>query len=264
VTVIHHPEVRRSLLEQKAYAEGMRALVLYVAALGDGTPAQQRRQALLLPVVKGYCSERGYAQVAQAMQIAGGSGYLRELPFEQYLRDAKIDTVYEGTTAIQGNDLFFRQLVRDEGAALLELGQEVIEFAKSAAGGATLAGERACLAGAVADLRGIVATMVGHLAAGQDPERRSALYLVGLNTTRLLLSLGDVVVGWLLLRQAAVALTALADAGRPVSAADRAFYAGKVAAARHFTSQVLEGLAAQREIAEAVDDTAMTVAEDSL
>jgi alkylation response protein AidB-like acyl-CoA dehydrogenase len=260
VTVVHHPEVRRSLLEQKAYAEGMRALALYTAALGDGTPAQRGRAALLLPVVKGYCSERGYAQLVQALQIAGGAGYLEDLPFEQYLRDAKIDSVYEGTTAIQGNDLFFRQLVRDEGAALLDLGQEIIEFAKSGAGGAALARERTALATAVGHVRAIVAVMVGHLAAGQDPDpvRRRALYLVGLNTNRLLMALGDTVVGWLLLRHAAIALAALPSAGT-----DHAYYEGKVAAARFFASQVLDGLAAQRAIAEAVDDTAVALPEDS-
>ena len=129
VTIMHHPDVRRSLLLQKAYAEGMRALVLYTA-----TPAGRRRRSrrpgasgtrpaaalndLLLPIVKGVGSERGYELLAQSLQTFGGSGYLQDYPIEQYIRDAKIDSLYEGTTAIQGMDLYFRKIVRNQGAAL--------------------------------------------------------------------------------------------------------------------------------------------------
>lgn len=114
VTITHHPDVRRSLMFQKAYAEGMRALVLYTASVqdeiliqetaGEDTSAATRLNDLLLPIVKGYGSEKSYEQLAQSLQTLGGSGYLQEYPIEQYIRDAKIDTLYEGTTAIQGQD----------------------------------------------------------------------------------------------------------------------------------------------------------------
>ncbi len=83
---------------------------------------------LLLPIVKGVGSERSYDQLAQALQIFGGSGYLQDYPLEQYIRDAKIDTLYEGTTAIQGQDFFFRKIVRNQGAALGALSAEIAEF----------------------------------------------------------------------------------------------------------------------------------------
>ncbi len=108
VTITHHPDVRRSLMTQKAYAEGMRALVLYTAsvqdaiqlkqAAGEDASAEIGLNDLLLPIVKGYGSEKSYEQLAQSLQTFGGSGYLQEYPIEQYIRDAKIDTLYEGTT----------------------------------------------------------------------------------------------------------------------------------------------------------------------
>src|SRR3954469_24527198 len=125
-TITHHPDVRRALMTQKAYAEGMRALVLHTAAVQDdiqvkeaaGEDASQLHALndLLLPIVKGYGSEKGYEQLAQSLQTFGGSGFLQEYPIEQYIRDAKIDTLYEGTTAIQGQDYFFRKIVRNQGA----------------------------------------------------------------------------------------------------------------------------------------------------
>jgi hypothetical protein len=123
VTIIHHPDVRRMLMIQKAYAEGLRALMLYTAtqqdlvieaeARGGADDAAARLNDLLLPLVKGVGSERSYELLSQSLQVFGGSGYLQDYPVEQYIRDAKIDTLYEGTTSIQGLDLFFRKIVRD-------------------------------------------------------------------------------------------------------------------------------------------------------
>lgn len=138
VTITHHPDVRRSLMTQKAYAEGMRSLVLYTAsvqdaiqekeAAGEDAKALHGLNDLLLPIVKGYGSEKSYEQLAQSLQTFGGSGYLQEYPIEQYIRDAKIDTLYEGTTAIQGQDFFFRKIVRDQGASLNALSEEIKKF----------------------------------------------------------------------------------------------------------------------------------------
>jgi len=268
VTITHHPDVRRSLMTQKAYAEGMRALVLYTASLqddisikeaaGEDATSDDRLNDLLLPIVKGYGSEKSYALLgSESLQIYGGSGYLQDYPIEQYIRDAKIDTLYEGTTAIQGLDLFFRKIVRDEGKALTRLLTDVQELAKADPGG-TLTSERALLATALEDVQGIVGTLVGFLTTAQaDPAN---LYKVGQNTTRLLYALGDLVVGWLLLRQAEVALAALAGSPSP---RDHAFYTGKVAAASFFAHQVLPQIAAQRVIAEATDNALMDLPEDA-
>ena len=127
MTITHHPDVRRSLMTQKSFAEAMRALVLYTATWQDQVHAgRARRRApttlaeavndLLLPIVKGYGSERSWVLLGtESLQTFGGSGFLQDYPIEQYVRDAKIDTLYEGTTAIQGQDFFFRKIVKDQG-----------------------------------------------------------------------------------------------------------------------------------------------------
>jgi len=256
VTIIHHPDVRRMLMLQKAYAEGMRALVLYTATLQDTlqiAAAQGRTDEaaaglndLLLPVVKGVGSERSYEMLTLSLQTLGGSGFLQDYPIEQYIRDAKIDSLYEGTTGIQSMDLFFRKIVRDQGRAFGALLAKVREFAAADGGNGRLKAERAALADAAAQVEGIAAAMTGYLMA--SAEQPAEIYKAGLNTTRLLMALGDLVIGWLLLTHAEVALRELdrLDAGTP----DHDFYAGKLAAARFFAATVLPRLAAERTVAE--------------
>ncbi|EMF01871.1 acyl-CoA dehydrogenase [Streptomyces mobaraensis NBRC 13819 = DSM 40847] len=265
VTITHHPDVRRSLMTQKAYAEGMRALVLYTAAVqdeimvkeaaGEDTKALNGLNDLLLPIVKGYGSEKSYEQLAQSLQTFGGSGYLQEYPIEQYIRDAKIDTLYEGTTAIQGQDFFFRKIVRDQGQALTTLSEEIKKFLAEAAGGEELAAAREQLAKAAGELEAIVGTMLTDLAATEKDVK--SIYKVGLNTTRLLMASGDVVVGYLLLRGAAVAAEKLPAA----AAKDKAFYTGKIAAAKFFAANVLPGVSVERTLAENVDQSLMELDE---
>jgi alkylation response protein AidB-like acyl-CoA dehydrogenase len=275
VAITRHPDVRRSLLTQKAHAEALRALVVYTAtfqdrvimAAADGRddPEAVAMNDLLLPVVKGYCSERAWAVLgSESLQTFGGSGFLEDYPLEQYVRDAKIDTLYEGTTAIQGLDLFFRKIVKNRGVALRLLGSEIAAFAASEAGNGRLKVERRLLARALADVEAIVASMTAAVAAGDprvgDGDARNA-YKAGLNATRLLMALGDTVCGYLLLRQAEVALRALA--GEQPECEQR-FYEGKVAAAQFFAQNVLPRLSAERAIAEATDLLAMDVEESAL
>jgi alkylation response protein AidB-like acyl-CoA dehydrogenase len=265
VTITHHPDVRLMLMRQKAWAEGMRALVLYTATIQDqvelSTHAGQvddlavRLNDLLLPIVKGYGSEKAYELLATSLQVFGGSGFTQDYPIEQYIRDAKIDTLYEGTTTIQGMDLFFRKIVRDKGQALGKLAAEIQEFAKDDAGNDALAKERALLAQALEDVQGIVNHMVNDLMGSVEQARN--IYKVGLNTTRALMALGDLVVGWLLLRQAAIALDKLDTA----TGKDRAFYEGKLASARWFAANVFPELSAKRAIAEATDLSLMDLDE---
>ncbi|MEV7679058.1 acyl-CoA dehydrogenase [Streptomyces sp. NPDC088341] len=265
VTITHHPDVRRSLMTQKAYAEGMRALVMYTASVqdeiavkeaeGENAKALHGLNDLLLPIVKGYGSERSYEQLAQSLQIFGGSGYLQEYPVEQYIRDAKIDTLYEGTTAIQGQDFFFRKIVRDQGQALNSLAEEIKKFLAVGTGGTELAPAREALAKAAADLEAIVGRMLTDLTATGEDVRN--IYKVGLNTTRLLMASGDVVVAYLLLRGAAVASEKLETAATK----DVAFYQGKIAAAKFFAANVLPDVSTQRALAESVDDSLMELDE---
>ena len=256
VTIIHHPDVRRSLLTQKAYAEGMRALVLYTASIQDAImlekdetklAALEKLNDLLLPIVKGYGSEKSWTLLGtESLQTFGGSGFTKDWPLEQYVRDAKIDTLYEGTTAIQGLDFFFRKIVRDNGVTLMNLGNEIKAFCES---GGQFADEKAKLLKALGDFQGIVTVMVGYAMASQaNPEE---VYKVGLNSTRNLFAAGDVIVGWLLLRMAEIAATKGNDD----------FYVGKIAAAKHFINVVLPHLTAERKIAEATDGSIMQLPE---
>ncbi|WP_336214679.1 acyl-CoA dehydrogenase [Nonomuraea sp. LPB2021202275-12-8] len=260
VAILNHPDVRRELMLQKAYAEGMRALVLYTATFQDAIqldPADQHAHAmndLLLPLVKGVGSERSYELLSRSLQTLGGSGYLQDYPIEQYIRDAKIDSLYEGTTAIQGLDLFFRKILRNQGVAIGALLAEINEFAASEAGNGRLKEERKLLAEAAADIKAMGDTMAGWaLGSMEAPEE---VYKVGLNTTRFLLALGDLVIGWLLLRQAEVALAKLADGEDP-------FYQGKVAAASFFATTVLPRLAAERRVLAATGQELMQLPEEA-
>jgi alkylation response protein AidB-like acyl-CoA dehydrogenase len=269
VTIMRHPDVRRSLLLQKAYAEGMRALVLYTASQQDAVQVANARgedhtlvsalNDLLLPVVKGVGSERGYELLAQSLQTLGGSGYLQDYPIEQYIRDAKIDSLYEGTTAIQGMDLYFRKIARNQGVALGYLLEQIRDFAAAEAGNGRLKTVRTAVARAADNVEAIVTALNGYL--GASLAQSDEIYRVGLNTTRLLLALGDLMVGWLLGRQAEVALGRL-DRG-DLSASDETFYQGKIAAAGFFAATVLPRLAAEREIAEATSLDAMELPEEA-
>jgi alkylation response protein AidB-like acyl-CoA dehydrogenase len=274
VTIIHHPDVRRMLMLQKAYAEGMRALVLYTASLQDAAQigaatgiadqAAAARNDLLLPVLKGAGSERSYEMLTLSLQIFGGSGYLQDYPIEQYIRDAKIDTIYEGTTGIQSLDLFFRKIGGDHRAAADALLSEMSEFAVSDDGSGGLKAERAALADGVTQVELMLAAMTGFLSGSL--ERSEEIYKVGLASTRLLLALGDLVIGWLLTRQADVAqarLDTARDEPGGLSAADRDFYTGKLAAARFYAANVLPRLTTDRQIIEETSLDLMDVPETS-
>ena len=284
VTITHHPDVRRSLMLQKAYAEGLRALVLYTATQQDAVDLAQRESGeerlergtpgevavrvndLLLPIVKGLGSERAWVLLGtESLQTFGGSGFLQDYPIEQYVRDAKIDTLYEGTTAIQGMDFFFRKIIKDKAEALGLLSNQIQELAKDMGShGGALDKEKTLLGEGLESVQGILGFMVGELMKS-DPRAEGGdvanLYKVGQNTSRFLLSAGDLVVGWLLLRQAEVALDALERDG--LTEKDRDFYTGKVAAAKFFARQVLPRLAAERAMAEVTDNELMEVPESA-
>jgi len=268
VTIVHHPDVRRALLTQKAYAEGLRALYLYTAAHQDvvvadivsGADAEmaERVNDLLLPIVKGVGSERAYQCLTESLQTLGGSGFLQDYPIEQYIRDAKIDSLYEGTTAIQAQDFFFRKIARDQGRALQHVMTQVQAFLGSDTARPELADARTLLATALADMQAMAAAMTGYLLSSQENARE--LYRLGLESVRFLLAVGDLLIGWLLLRQAEIALNAL---DTDVSDRDRAFYTGKAAVAKFFAKNVLPRLTAERKIVEAVDLALMDLGEES-
>ncbi|MCZ4077077.1 acyl-CoA dehydrogenase [Rhodococcus sp. H36-A4] len=253
VTITHHPDVRRSLITQKAYAEGLRAVYLFTAAHQDPVTAKQVSDAdediayrvndLLLPIVKGVGSEIAYSQLAESLQTLGGSGFLQDYPIEQYIRDSKIDSLYEGTTAIQAQDFFFRKIARDRGVALAHIAGQIKSFIDSEAGNGRLKAERALLATALEDVQAIVTTMTQQLMGAQ--EQPTELYKVGLASVRFLMGFGDLLIGWLLLRQSEIAITAL-DNG--AEGKEKSFYEGKVAVASFFAKNILPQLTATRGI----------------
>jgi alkylation response protein AidB-like acyl-CoA dehydrogenase len=264
VEIIRHPDVRRSLMVQKSYSEGMRALVLYTASIQDeielavkagDTDRIKDMEALndlMLPVVKGYGSEKSWTLLGtESLQTFGGAGFTRDWPLEQYVRDAKIDTLYEGTTAIQGLDFFFRKIVKDGGRAIGLLGKEIKTFAET---GGAHAAEKELLIKALDDLNAIIATLIAHAMESQtDPEK---IYTVGLNTSRCLMAVGDIITAWLLLRQADIAVAKIPNAGK-----DLEFYNGKIASAKFFVTNYLPHIAADRKIVEATDNSIMNISD---
>ncbi len=268
VTIIKHPDVRRSLMVQKSYAEGMRALVMYTASIQDEIAIAraegseklddlEKLNDLLLPIVKGYGSEKSWVLLGtESLQTFGGSGFTQDWPLEQYVRDAKIDTLYEGTTAIQGLDFFFRKIVKDGGRAIGLLGKEIGKFAAS--GGANAA-EKEKLGKALADINEMMGSLVGYAMASQEAGSEAEIYKVGLNTSRLLMSTGEVIIGWLLLRQADIASERIPSA----TGKDLDFYMGKVAAASHFIRTVLPHITAEKKIMESETGDLMEIPESA-
>ncbi|MGW6622000.1 acyl-CoA dehydrogenase [Nocardia sp. NPDC055002] len=264
VTISHHPDVRRSLMMQKAYAEGLRAIYLYTAAHQDPVTALHvsgadaelaaRVNDLLLPIVKGVGSERAYQYLTESLQTFGGSGFLQDYPIEQYIRDAKIDSLYEGTTAIQAQDFFFRKIARDRGVALAHIADQVRATAKPESGTPEFKVERTLLQTALEDVQAMTATLTQHLLAATDNSRE--LYKVGLESVRFLLAVGDLLIGWRLLVAAEVA-----SAAHPSADKDREFYAGKIAVASFFIRTVLPRLSADRVVIEEIDIAIMELAE---
>jgi alkylation response protein AidB-like acyl-CoA dehydrogenase len=267
VEIIKHPDVRRSLMVQKSYSEGMRALVLYTAtiqdafALGEAEGLDKEKLAdlhalndLLLPIVKGYGSEKSWVLLGtESLQTFGGAGFTQDWPLEQYVRDAKIDTLYEGTTAIQGMDFFFRKIVRDGGRSITLLGKEIAKYASS---GGNLADEKKMLLKALEDVQGMITHMIGVAMESQEDPKQ--IYKVGLNTSRLLMATGELIIAWLLIQQADIAQTKLANPGR-----DKDFYDGKIASAKFFVRSVLPRIAVERAVVESETGEIMEISESA-
>jgi alkylation response protein AidB-like acyl-CoA dehydrogenase len=266
VTIIHHPDVRRSLMTQKAYAEGLRALYMYAAAHQDDALAQHisgadhdmahRVDDLLLPIVKGVSSERAYEILTESLQTLGGSGFLQDYPLEQYIRDSKIDSLYEGTTAIQALDFFFRKIVRDHGQALQFVTTQISDTIDNC--DEALKAQAQQLQTALDEVMAMTGALTGYLMSA--PQHPTEIYKVGLGSVRYLLAVGDLLIGWRLLVHAAIAHAALA--GNPAKA-DAAFYQGKIATSAFFAKNMLPRLTAVRRVIESIDDDIMRISEDA-
>ena len=128
---------------------------------------------LLLPIVKGVGSEQAYAKLTESLQTYGGSGFLQDYPIEQYIRDAKIDSLYEGTTAIQAQDFFFRKIVRDKGVALAHVAGQIEQFVNNESGNGRLKTERELLATALQDVQAMAASLTGYLMSAQEDPKNA-------------------------------------------------------------------------------------------
>ncbi|MCF8035452.1 MAG: acyl-CoA dehydrogenase [Desulfobacteraceae bacterium] len=235
VPIINHPDIRRMLLKMKATVDGMRSMIYTAAFWADfaaESPDPDTRdhyQALtdfMTPIVKAYCSDMGFKVCETAMQCLGGYGYCRDYPIEQYMRDAKIMSLYEGTNGIQGIDLMGRKMRVNEGAMFSAFSREIQAFFENHRGHAGL-GSR------VADLEHAFAR-VSEM-ADQMRQRNQADPLQWASYTYpALLCFGDLVMAWRLLDMAVIAWDRAEQKGKKND-----FYRGKVAQATYFVDTTL-------------------------
>lgn len=233
VPIIQHADVRRMLLTQKAYAEGAMALCMYGSSLFEdsrsaGTPDEQEAAhellELLIPVIKSWPSKYGPEANSLAIQVLGGSGYIREYPVEQYYRDNRLNPIHEGTEGIHGIDLLGRKVLQKNGlgfALLLEKLDETVAQAQSIS---SLAGLANGLKRGRDTLSKVTQSLLSQL--GEDIDLALA------NATIYLDLLGRVVVSWIWLRQALASAAGLDNSD--CSEQDIHFYRGKIQAARYY------------------------------
>jgi alkylation response protein AidB-like acyl-CoA dehydrogenase len=251
VPIIQHPDIRRMLIEMKAYVEGLRSLNYYTGLCMDraktaATPEErakaQKYVDLLTPICKAYTTERGYKVCVDAIQVYGGYGYTQEYPVEQIARDSKITTIYEGTTGIQAMDLLGRKLGMDKGQVFMSLMEDI---RKTAAGAKAhpLTADMAEKTSTAADKLGALAMFLGKAASGPFA------MLAFSNATPFLDCMGDVVLAWMWLWRAATAAPKLEKIAGGASAEaiaaaveknkDAAYYDGQIKTAAYFINAML-------------------------
>jgi hypothetical protein len=238
VPIIQHPDVRRQLLTMKSYVEGMRSLLYLVGMLSDrmdttdSSEEKTRLQGmvdLLIPIAKGYVTDRSFEMCSHGLQVYGGYGYIKEYPMEQLLRDCRITMIYEGTNGIQAMDLLGRKLGLNQGKPIMDLLGEIQKTLAQAKGMAALKDDAVRVEKTVNRL-GEVAL---HL--GQTAMSAKVLYAFAYAHPFLDVS-GDVVLAWLHLWRATVAVAALEKGAKKK---DAAFYEGQIKSAEFFIHTVL-------------------------
>ncbi len=238
VPIIRHPDVRRMLMWMKSHVEGMRSFIYFTESLfaktalacsDDECNYYKGLIELFTPLVKAYCAQRGFDVTVQAMQVYGGYGYCKEFPVEQQLRDCKIASIYEGTDGIQAMDLLGRKIVGDGGKAFGEFLKLVHETITQAKGQDNLAGLAQSLEAAVQRI-GEVAGALGKTVASPNVKQAFAHAFPFLEV------MGDVIMGWMHLWRASVAVKTLAKGAK---AKDEAFYRGQIKTAEFFIHTVL-------------------------
>jgi hypothetical protein len=263
VPIIEHADVRRMLLDMKARVEGVRALAVNLAHHMDCAMAAQGTDEkkvayhmgqvdLLVPLVKAYGTDQGFRICETAIQTYGGVGYTRDFPVEQYCRDAKIFSIYEGTNHIQAMDLVGRKIGQAGGANLQAFLGEVAQFVQKHAGDATLGAAVKTLSAAQEALGASAMRLLMWSQTGNLP-------LVPLQANRFLEMMAETAVAWMLLEGAAIAMEKRKGvaAGHP----DAAFYDGKVSAALYFARNVLPTVELKAKLMAEEDKTPLEIAD---
>jgi hypothetical protein len=257
VRIIDHADVRRMLLDMKAKTEGLRALAVKLTMHLDrafaiertgGDKAQydyhQGQVDLLVPLIKAYGSDQAFQVCATAIQVYGGAGFLRDWPVEQYCRDSKIFSIYEGTNHIQAMDLVGRKLMQRGGANVQQFGADVAKFVAAHKDREGVA----ALAQAMEALTGTGGKFMQWFGGGK-------IEMVPAVANRFLEMMAETTIGWLLLEQAVIADAALAKL--PTDHSDRAFYTGKQFAAQYFAANILPGVVAKAQLIAREDRSAI-------
>ncbi len=259
VAIIEHPDVRRMLIHMKANIEAMRGLAYVTGGHLDRAEyepdeavraSELARLELLVPVVKGWCTEMSQLLTSLALQVHGGMGYIEETGVAQYFRDARITTIYEGTTGIQAGDLIGRKILRDQGQALKlligDMQKTVVDLKRH---GEQLATIRGALQTAVGELVTAAQWLSDNFAA--DPDTPGAV------SVNFLMLMGTVAGGWQMARAALAAVEQLA-----AGAEDKSFFTAKIVTANYFAEQVLPLASAYRAGVEAGSGSIMGLSDD--
>ncbi len=263
VPIIDHPDVRRMLLDMKARVEGLRALAVKLTMHVDHARAIEKTGGdkalaeyhtgqvdLLVPLIKAHGSDQAFQICATAIQVYGGAGYLKDWPVEQYCRDSKIFSIYEGTNHIQAMDLVGRKLMQRGGANVQAFGKDVGAFIAAHKQHPTFKDAIAVLGQAMEALTGTGGKFMQWFGGGR-------MEMVPAVANRFLEMMAETTVGWLLLDAAVIAETAAA--GLPADHPDRAFYDGKRFAALYFAYNVLPGVASKAQLIAREDRTVLDV-----
>ncbi len=267
VPIIEHADVRRMLLDMKSRVEGIRALAVKltmhidrVNALEktDGDKAQieyhQGQVDLLVPLIKAYGSDQAFQICATAIQVYGGAGFLKDWPVEQYARDSKIFSIYEGTNHIQSMDLVGRKLMQRGGQNVQQFAGDVAKFVHTNKDHASLKDAVAVLGQAMEAMTATGGKFMQWFGGGK-------LEMVPSVSNRFLEMMAETTIGWLLLEQAVIAEKA--SASLPADHPDKAFYAGKLYGARYFALNVLPGVAHKAQLIAREDRSAVDIPVDS-
>jgi alkylation response protein AidB-like acyl-CoA dehydrogenase len=262
VSIIQHPDIRRMLMTMKVYVEGMRSLIYYIgfcgdqAKLTDDVDKQVKYQGLidvLIPIAKGYVTDRSFEICSQAMQVYGGYGYIKEYPVEQLLRDCRITLIYEGTNGIQAMDLLGRKLGMNKGKAVMDLigeMQKVAADAKGISGLEELAGKFENSVNKLAE----VGMHIGATAMSEKVMNAFAFAYPFMEVT------GDVVMAWMLLWRATIAAQKLEQGAKKK---DAAFYEGQLKSAEFFVNVCLPTTLGKMESILITNGAAMEISDAS-